>query len=1165
MLERIKELLKNYPLGLTAAEVAQSISAEGKKVRERDVYPMLRDNFRTSLPNKDRFCVGDAGFVFPEKPSRLPVTYLANRSVKVRGADDKVRIRKMGKLYHNHGKYSVNSGSFLKAFKDTCQRGHQLVLGGFYRRLNRNRKLSIKSRECLAYVQVIMVEFDEDLGYGSLQEMAEQHEFIRENAVLLMESTSGFPKCRAFFALPAVQTTGDEEGWAQTQFLIRMLLSEFDGKADANGSNPTNGCFGRVDGEYVVIDKWVQQDVLKRWAALWREEPKRTPQSTHIADSDLKQLPKAYRDALQTATADAHGWFGRFPCPHVEHTHDGWDGGSNACSIRPQGRGFVTACWKCQGDEVGKPKYRYIGKSRAASTKTTASERISEAYKAEETFVQRILDGTLEIPEPLAKPTFEELEESKRRRVRAGQLSPLELSRPKVMLQKGIWDKSVEWKPSADRAHDVLNVINSPEYQAVLKQAFLKDARLVVLDAPTGAGKDETHMTVVLDYNLHSIETKPHHRVAREKVERWQQLSASAAHWTGILHGREIVEAMEWENRLEDPFPEDGSWKCIQPSKVWAYMQQGGNRHYGICLDCPARDACYDIGFNGQAKYAREQRAIVTAIPDLFTNPIYESFSEKLYVVPKADDDEESGERTLRLAVMDEVEPTNLFLDCELTLGQLQTWRVMWESMELHAFATKLETILIQGQGLETLAEYLESIDDELSGVLNRQMSRVRTPYRSYRRETGDSDTGEVLSKVRIVWPNGNEAYLALDEAAYRVLREKELPALIRDEVEATGCLELDLDVAFHLGVYGNPAEMDAEEIKSALPKVYSETWTPLKQLQTLFSRYPVDGAPMHFKKEALVWEIPPQVHGHLQKLLCMSATVDEVLFRRAMSEYDENLEFVSVPPTPLMEGSRIFQIRTGKYCRGTVLKWDNTKQPVGLKRAGENLWDMFVTEVERDSGVTHALITYQCILEWNAEWLDTQPNVLAYANYWGLEGINEMQDADYLWVMFDPELDGNTIERYAKRFWGDDEEPLNFDREDGYYLDERVRRVWKSQVLGELLQAVGRARLNRTQGNVVVLTGLDIPTVTNREETMLFDLADWELDGKCDEDELLHKDLGNRLAHRITQRETHETIDEQHKSLITAALERGESIEAISKSLGVNSYHVRQMKMQLA
>ena len=1145
MLSQIRALLENYPLGLTAEQVCNALESTGLKVREREVTPLLKKHFGLAIPNKERYCVEESGFTLPSKPSALPITYLANRSVTVRDASDKARIRKMGTQYHKESNYSVHADTFLNAFKDTSQRGHQMILGGFYRRHSRNGKLSVKSNECLAYLQMVMVEFDDDLGYESLSDMAERHPFIRDNAVLLMESTSGFPKSRAFFALPNPQSFSKKTNandWAQARFLIRMLLTEFNGKADQNGSNPSNGCFGRVKGDYILIDKWIQPDVMRRWGELWKLEPKRTPEATQIEDSELSKLPQEYQDALKDTTADAHGWYGRFPCPHENHEHDSWEDGSNACSIRPQGRGFVTACWKCERDDISKPKYRYIGRSRAESTKTGIAEQIKEIHAIEAAFVERMLDGDFDIPEP---PTYEEVAEGKHRQklsdVREGKKSPLELLRPKAVLQK------------SNRVQEVITLMKS---DSELRQAFLKNSRLIAVNAPTGAGKDETHMSVVLDSNLHSIETKPHHRVAEEKVERWGQLSTTVAHWTGVMHGAHIVEAMEWDERIEDPFPEDGSWKCVQPTKVWAYMQQGGNRHLGICQDCEVRDACYAIGFNSQSMHAKGKRAIVTAIPDLFINPIYESFSEKLYVVAPKDEElgaqESVGEgANIRLAVMDEVDPTNLFLNCRLSMGQLQSWRIMWHTAELGEFASKLEGILVQEQSITALSEYILSIDDDLVRTLGEQMGKVRTSYTSHRHETVDYETDDVLSSFKLVFPNGSEACLAKDYRAYQILRNKEVPVVLQQEIAAEGIMEVTLDVAFRVGIYGNPAEMDAEDIESILPQVYSENWNPLLQLQLLFRRYPVEGAPIHFKQNALEWEVPPQLHEHIQRMLCMSATVYEPLFRRALSAYENDIEFVSVSPTPLIEGSRIFQLRTGKYCRGTVLEWDDKMRAIGLKKAGKKLWDMFKTEVERDVTVKHALITYQCILDWNSEWLESNPNVIASANYWGLEGINEMQDADYVWVMFDPELDGKTIERYSKRFWGDDEEPLNFDREDGCYVDERVYLVWESQVIGELLQAVGRARLNRKKGNVVVLTGLEIPTVTNRAETLLFDFVDWEID----------KNLPEWLEFRIRQRELQSATHAAHDEDVIEALQRGESMNSVSKKYHRKYHEVRKLK----
>ena len=945
LLKHIDKLLKPYPVGLTVAEIKRAlvpfnVRASLAEIREALEYVPKSGDGRYSSRGL---------FELPANPCDVPVTYIANRNVTIHSAADKEKIRKMGAKYHMQEHYKVHCKPFIRAFEDTCLRGHQLLLGGFHHIKTRRGKLSIKSRECLSYVQCLMVEFDEDVGYGSLDEMASEHPFIRENAVLLMESTSGFPNSRAFFMLPSALTSLDE-----IDIMVQILTDVFPG-CDPSGTRPSNGCYGRIGLDYRVLGNWLTWDSLRGWAEEWTAERKAVPRSNQIERSPLRDLPTEYFEFMRVTKPNPDGWYLYVPCPHVSHEHDGWGKSTNRCQIRSAPNGlYVTACWKCKSDSAG-AKFRYIGQRELREKqRETLVKSLIDAHNAEEAFVKKILDGSLDVPEPVVMPTRAEQERLKMDRVKVGKASPLELSRPSARLVK------------PTRVQEVISMLQSSRE---IQQAFLYNKRIVGLNAPTGAGKDETHISIVLEHNFHSIETKPHHLLAREKTDRWMA-HTSAVRWMGVTSGAEIVEEMDWDELLSDPFPENAEWKCIQPNKVWSYMQQGGNRYLGICQSCPVNEACSQIGFNAQAAHAKAHRAIVLAIPQLFINPMYEALSEKLYSVAPRDEDIDAQESPsvednpshIRLAVMDEVKPSNLFLDCELSMSTLQTWRVMWDTKELGEFARRVEQILLEERKISHLAEYITSIDDELVEALGSQMNQVRERYVRDVSPTYDPiHTERLLANVNLEFMNGAKVVLAANISAYKRLRELDVPVVHRNLLDSDEHLEMSLDEACAIGVYGNLDDMDSDAIKTEVPRVYDEKWNPLSQLRILFNAYSVKGAPIDYRNKMLQWEVPPQLHSHIKQVTMMSATLNEALFRQAMKEYQDEILFDSVRPTAFIAGSRIFQIRTGKYCRGTVLNWDAKWMPTHLKPAGDKLWGMLEAEVERDRYVTHAIVVSMC------------------------------------------------------------------------------------------------------------------------------------------------------------------------------------------------------------
>ena len=107
--------------------------------------------------------------------------------------------------------------------------------------------------------------------------------------------------------------------------------------------------------------------------------------------------------------------------------------------------------------------------------------------------------------------------------------------------------------------------------------------------------------------------------------------------------------------------------------------------------------------------------------------------------------------------------------------------------------------------------------------------------------------------------------------------------------------------------------------------------------------------------------------------------------------------------------------------------------------------------------------------------------------------------------ILFCPFVKPSDVDFLCKQLWGNDAEPLirewnqkaekwELKREsDGTYTDARAQLVNDALVIGELLQAIGRARLNLYPNSVFLWTSLFIDAVTNRTETNLYDEVDWE------------------------------------------------------------------------
>lgn len=100
------------------------------------------------------------------------------------------------------------------------------------------------------------------------------------------------------------------------------------------------------------------------------------------------------------------------------------------------------------------------------------------------------------------------------------------------------------------------------------------------------------------------------------------------------------------------------------------------------------------------------------------------------------------------------------------------------------------------------------------------------------------------------------------------------------------------------------------------------------------------------------------------------------------------------------------------------------------------------------------------------------------------------------LWIVFAPEIPPYETKLRAKMLFGNDDITLDMNRDPvtGTFVDERMQLVYDAGVIAELIQAVGRARLNRSPRTVVILSSHNLPGITDRKETYLFDETDFEV-----------------------------------------------------------------------
>ena len=297
---------------------------------------------------------------------------------------------------------------------------------------------------------------------------------------------------------------------------------------------------------------------------------------------------------------------------------------------------------------------------------------------------------------------------------------------------------------------------------------------------------------------------------------------------------------------------------------------------------------------------------------------------------------------------------------------------------------------------------------------------------------------------------------------------------------------------------------VDAETVENiqASPAVSLDpNWTFWHQLKRFFAHYTRDAdAPMRWENEVLRFWVPPVLHPSIRHLLVTSPALYDAHLRRAF--LDEETEILPVHPMAWAPGNRIFQIRTSTYPRKTILDLYNTWDVFGMSETGQQIFWRIQAEIERDPNVKHGIITHVHTIRY-LDNIAKNENVCFLTGFRNREGLETaFQEAEVIWVVGMPEIGPRAILERTQILFGNDEEPLSYERErESYrYKDERVQSIYEKDIIHIFTQVIALAQLNRL-GNkkVILITGLRIPEITDRPETLLFDWEDLEVAGGLD------------------------------------------------------------------
>ena len=328
-------------------------------------------------------------------------------------------------------------------------------------------------------------------------------------------------------------------------------------------------------------------------------------------------------------------------------------------------------------------------------------------------------------------------------------------------------------------------------------------------------------------------------------------------------------------------------------------------------------------------------------------------------------------------------------------------------------------------------------------------------------------------------------------------------------------------EIAAHVG--------QTVEIIENLPKIESEDWNLLIQLEIFISQYHhAVGAPIEWEKDTLTFYLPPLPLYTEAKVLCMSATLNQTFFEKAFAHRQKkhgDIGFIDADDTEWHPGARVYQLRTNRNPRGTLLTAEKIKGTDGKERwhytgfsaTGQKEFDDTLAFVKANPQRPHALISYKWVIETYAD--ELQEAGIITGHYGGLMGLDQHfgRDTDtpiFLHMLGAPEVPPYETEHRYQLLYGDRETPPDFTRNDttGEYSNKDVQAVYEAGVKSELMQAIGRAGLVKNPSTVILRSSHDLPSVSHRDQTIHWDHVDWEAAGNNLET------LREVIAHRETR-----------------------------------------------
>lgn len=687
--------------------------------------------------------------------------------------------------------------------------------------------------------------------------------------------------------------------------------------------------------------------------------------------------------------------------------------------------------------------------------------------------------------------------------VRQQQISPLSIKRNTPILHK--------------------KTNNLPLFNKETEQTFLDgDARILVIQTETGPQKFTEIDALIQHGNSICVNVRTP-KIAKELEQHFENNSQSYARLKPRKFQWEKAKNIPIDQRMADPFKHGNI--CEDAERCNALEENGGNPDKSICPHCPVYTQCQQHGFLSQHTSLQNAQAQITTIDGQFFNP--QPLNSASRIIDQIDNSQ-------RISVLYEPNIRSISQKYVLSMEMLKQWIVNWQGQPLGNFANFLGNAFeLKGRFYQdTLRRIRTTIQAFLwqEEEIIKQMCQVNIPCKVTEQNYIDPDTDEELAQFTIEFQNGATAYVPLNNTAKDILKEKEIPFFqipdfVPNTVDATEMkIPMSMEQAIDLGIFNIDTVESINNLQTVCQNPQWTLWHQLKHLFTLYTRD--EDVQVLWENDTLSFWILPTLHSNVERLIITTTTFNEAYCRKIF--HDENIEFTYSKPVPWKPGNTVYQIRSGVYPRETLMDDTGNWDTLGLTHTGCRLLSGILSEIQKKTNVTHTVISYVAAIKQlsellnrdNVHFLPNKPDIFKANNDIEQDVASIIQQSQVIWIIGCPEPLQGQIWRQSQILFGHENTCIRYQKDShtGLYKDHRLQSIYEQKIAKTLKTTFNCAKLDEVDDKTIVLiSGLYIPTITDRPETTLFDWEDFEIAGGLD-----------KLPEIIATREHYENEREQ-------------------------------------